>query len=43
MRLILDLLILQNEARYEWEHEIPARKSNVKSRRISITFRTVIL
>ena len=38
----LSLLILQNEARYEWQHEIPARKSNVKSRRVSITFRAVI-
>ena len=39
----LSLLIMQNEARYEWQHEIPARKSNVKSRRVSITFRAVIL
>ena len=39
----LSLLILQNEARYEWQHKIPARKSNVKSRRISVTFRTCIL
>ena len=39
----LSLFIMQNEARYEWKHEIPARKSNVKFRRVSITFRTVLL
>jgi len=43
------LLILSGEARYKWTHEIPARKSDAvsgvripRSRRISLTFRTVI-
>ncbi|MEQ8265803.1 alpha-ketoglutarate-dependent dioxygenase AlkB [Parvibaculum sp.] len=42
------LLILSGEARYEWTHEIPARKSDVvdgakqpRTRRISLTFRTI--
>ena len=49
--VILDpamLLILSGEARYDWTHEIPARKSDVidgarqqRSRRVSLTFRTV--
>lgn len=37
------LLTFQDEARYEWKHSIPARKSNVKNRRVSITYRKVIL
>ena len=37
------LLTLQGEARYKWKHSIPQRKSNVKNRRVSITFRKVIL
>ena len=42
------LLILSGEARYEWTHEIPARKSDEvdgvktpRTRRVSLTFRTV--
>ncbi|WP_421789955.1 alpha-ketoglutarate-dependent dioxygenase AlkB [Hyphobacterium sp.] len=42
------LLILTGSARYDWTHEIPARKIDVidgeripRSRRISLTFRTV--
>ena len=42
------LLILSGAARYEWTHEIPARKSDEvngerrpRTRRISLTFRTV--
>ena len=42
------LLILSGEARYDWTHEIPARKSDVidgvrqqRTRRVSLTFRTV--
>lgn len=42
------LLILSDEARYDWTHEIPARKSDViesvrqpRTRRVSLTFRTV--
>ena len=45
-----NLLILSGEARYDWTHEIPARKSDVihgaripRSRRVSLTFRTVTL
>ena len=51
--IILDprsLLILSGEGRYDWTHEIPARKSDVidglrqlRSRRISLTFRTTIV
>lgn len=44
------LLILQKEARYQWTHGIPKRKSDrvngrvfPRQRRISITFRKVIL
>jgi alkylated DNA repair dioxygenase AlkB len=44
------LLILSGEARYDWTHEIPARKSDVingarqpRTRRVSLTFRTVTL
>ncbi|HCX68222.1 alpha-ketoglutarate-dependent dioxygenase AlkB [Parvibaculum sp.] len=43
------LLILGGDARYEWTHEIPARKSDEvngerwpRGRRISLTFRTVV-
>lgn len=42
------LLILAGEARYDWTHEIPARKSDLvdgqrqpRGRRVSLTFRTV--
>ena len=44
------LIILSDDARYEWQHAIPARKSDVvngfkiaRDRRLSLTFRTVIL
>jgi alkylated DNA repair dioxygenase AlkB len=37
------LLTFQGEARYKWKHSIPQRKSNVKNRRVSITYRKVIL
>ncbi len=44
------LIVLSDAARYEWQHAIPARKSDViegfkieRSRRISLTFRNVIL
>ncbi|MEQ8433494.1 MAG: alpha-ketoglutarate-dependent dioxygenase AlkB [Oceanicaulis sp.] len=44
------LLILTGEARYNWTHEIPARKSDVingarqaRTRRVSLTFSTVTL
>ena len=44
------LLILKNDARYEWSHEIAARKNDTvnghkrsRERRISLTFRTVKL
>ena len=43
-----NLLILSGEARYDWTHEIPARKSDMiegvrqrRKRRVSLTFRTV--
>lgn len=43
------LVIMQSEARYGWKHSIPARKADVvggrrieRSRRISVTFRTVL-
>lgn len=43
------LVILSGEGRYNWTHEIPARKSDVidgfrqpRDRRISLTFRTTI-
>jgi alkylated DNA repair dioxygenase AlkB len=42
------MLILSDEARYEWEHGIARRKSDVldglrtpRARRLSVTFRTV--
>jgi alkylated DNA repair dioxygenase AlkB len=37
------LLTFQGEARYKWKHSIPQRKSNIKGRRVSITYRQVIL
>ena len=37
------LLTFQDEARYKWKHSIPARKSNIKNRRVSVTYRKVIL
>ena len=37
------LLTFQGEARYKWKHSIPQRKSNIKNRRVSITYRKVIL
>jgi hypothetical protein len=44
------LFVLSGPARYEWQHCIPARKSDVmggikiyRARRVSITFRKVIL
>lgn len=44
------LLVLSDDARYHWQHAIPARKSDKwrgqnipRSRRISLTFRTVII
>lgn len=46
MSIILEprsLLTIENDARYKWRHSIPARKSNIKNRRVSITFRKVIL
>jgi alkylated DNA repair dioxygenase AlkB len=43
------LLLMSGSARYEWTHEIPARKSDtihglkwLRGRRISLTFRSVI-
>ncbi len=36
------LLILTDEARYTWKHGIKGAKSNITSRRVSITFREVI-
>jgi len=43
------LLVLADEARYQWSHEIPARKSDrvggmlvARRRRLSVTFRNVI-
>lgn len=43
------LLVLSGPARYEWQHSIPARKTDiinsskfVRTRRVSLTFRTVI-
>jgi alkylated DNA repair dioxygenase AlkB len=43
-------VVLRGAARYEWDHGIPARlsdnrdgKKEMRSRRVSITFRTVIL
>ncbi len=44
------LIVLSSEARYKWQHAIPARKSDIvdgvkleRQRRVSITFRKVIL
>ena len=44
------LLVLNGEARYDWTHEIAARKNDLidgqrrpRGRRISLTFRKVIL
>lgn len=44
------LIILLGPARYEWQHAIPARKSDIlngtkteRARRVSLTFRNVIL
>lgn len=44
------LLVLQDEARFGWKHGIPARKSDLiagqkfpRARRVSLTFRTVVL
>ena len=44
------LLIMKDEARYEWKHSIASRKSDningtktPRKRRVSMTFRTVIL
>lgn len=44
------LLVLQDEARFDWKHGIPARKSDLiggrriaRERRLSLTFRTTII
>lgn len=44
------IVVLAGEARYDWQHSIPQRKSDMwdgekrmRGRRISLTFRTVIL
>jgi alkylated DNA repair dioxygenase AlkB len=37
------LLTFQGEARYKWKHSIPQRKSNIKNRRVSVTYRKMIL
>lgn len=44
------LVVLQRDARYQWQHSIPARKSDLikgqkqaRSRRISLTFRKVMV
>lgn len=44
------LVVLSGPARYEWQHAIPARKTDIlngfkieRGRRLSLTFRTVIL
>ncbi len=44
------LIVLSSPARYEWQHAIPARKSDIisgikteRTRRVSLTFRNVIL
>jgi alkylated DNA repair dioxygenase AlkB len=43
------LLVLSGDARYHWQHAIPARKTDKwrgqtipRARRISLTFRTVL-
>jgi alkylated DNA repair dioxygenase AlkB len=52
LRLLLDpgsLYVMQGEARYQWKHSIPSRKTDVygqgriqRHRRVSLTFRIVI-
>ena len=44
------LIVLSGPARYEWQHAIPARKSDIingikteRGRRVSLTFRNIIL
>ena len=44
------LIVLSDEARYQWKHAIPARKSDIingkkriRRRRVSVTFRSVML
>ena len=37
------LLTFQDEARYEWRHSISQRKSNIKNRRVIVTYRKVVL
>ena len=44
------LIVLSGEARYKWQHTIPARKSDIvdgvklgRQKRVSVTFRKVIL
>lgn len=44
------LFLLQREARYQWTHAVPARKKDsiggktaIRNRRVSLTFRTVLL
>lgn len=44
------LLVMSDEARYQWKHSIPARKIDVEAgrrvprgRRVSLTFRTVLI
>jgi alkylated DNA repair dioxygenase AlkB len=45
------LLVMQDDARYKWRHEIAARKSDIlaggqrvsRGRRVSLTFRTVLV
>jgi alkylated DNA repair dioxygenase AlkB len=44
------LIVLSGPARYEWQHAIPARKSDIingikteRTRRVSLTFRNIIL
>ena len=44
------LLVMRDEARYEWRHAIPARKTDVhegrrlaRGRRVSLTYRTVLV
>jgi alkylated DNA repair dioxygenase AlkB len=46
----LSLLVLSGEARYQWMHSIPARRSDKvgedvleRGRRISLTFRNIIM
>lgn len=44
------IIVLSGSARYEWQHAIPARKSDIinglkteRARRVSLTFRNIIL